>query len=139
MAGKNGSQIGAENVESLTRYLERVGAAVPRRPNGDADMSAIGEAAGLTSRQALYKNPVCKALIAEHLERNGLPGISQRTPTHVVTSGTADEDKRALERRCAELEKRNFGLMAEVAELRSRIRRQGSMDMHLAATGRIIR
>ena len=138
MAGKSGSQIGAENVERLRAYLDHVGAAIPRRAGGDPDITAIATGAGL-ARGVLYKNDACRKMLDTHLLAMGLDGPASHRPEHVTVSGTVDEEKRALQRRCKELEARVHGLLAEVADLRQQARRQGLIDDHLAATGRLVR
>lgn len=136
---RNGAQIGAENAERLRAWLDRVGADLPRRPGGDVDMSAVADQAGLTSRQALYKNPECRRLLDEHRASHRPAEDVDRPPRDTAPSGTVDDEKRALERRCAELEKRVAGLMAEVADLRGRLKRREHVDNHLARTGRLAR
>lgn len=135
MMTKNGAQIGAENAERLRIYLTRVGADLPRRPGGEPDMSAIADQAGLTSRQVLYKNPACRSLLDDHRSDHRIPKSKPRQETH----DSVDDEKLLLERRCAELEKRVFGLMAEVANLRQRLKRRDNIADHLAHTGRLIR
>jgi C4-dicarboxylate-specific signal transduction histidine kinase len=126
----SGSEIGIENVDKLRRYLDSVDA-LPAR-GGKLNVQAVAIAAGL-DRQALYKNPACRKLLEEAVARKDLQGIEQRLPQ------ASDDGKIRLERRIGELERTNAALMAEVDELRQRLRRFAHIEGHLVQSGRLAR
>lgn len=130
VAGRNGAEIGAENVAKLVAYLHSV-EALPAR-NGQVNVTAVAVAAGL-DRQALYKNPECRRLLEETIATKGLRGLEEK-PVQ-----TSDEGQLRLERRIGELERANAALMAENGELRAKVRRFGHIEAHLIQTGRLVR
>lgn len=127
---RSGAEIGIENVEKLRRYLDSIGA-LPAR-SGKLNVQAVAIAAGL-DRQVLYKNPECRKLLEQAVAGKGLQGIEQRPPQ------ASDDGKIRLERRIGELERTNAALMAEVDELRQRLRRFAHIEGHLVQSGRLAR
>lgn len=127
---KSGADIGLENVDRLRRYLGDVDA-LPAR-GSKLNVQAVAIATGI-DRQALYKNLTCRKLLEEAVATKGLRGIDQRPMQ------SADEGRLRLERRVSELERTNAALMAEVAELRERLRRVSHIENHLVQTGRLAR
>ena len=110
---KSGREQGAENVAKLESYLSTVDS-IPER-NGKANMSAIAEACGF-DRQTLYKNPKAKQLLEEAIKKKGLKGVEiqeDKTPPEIA----------ALERQISSLQQANSSLVAEVYELRSKLKR----------------
>jgi len=128
--GKSGAEVGAENVAKLQNYLSSV-EALPAR-GGQINATAVAVAAGI-DRQVLYKNPECRRLIDEAVSAKGLQGIQEREVQ------TVDEGRIKAERRVSELERQNAALLAENAELRTKLRRYGHIEAHLIETGRFVR
>ncbi len=110
---KSGRTIGADNVRKLEAYLRSVDA-IPAR-GSKANMSAIAEACGF-DRQTLYKNPQAKEIILEAIEAKGLKGIDERCEN-------VDAERIALERQLTSLQQTNSVLVAEVYELRARLKK----------------
>ena len=126
---KSSQQVSLETVESLSAYLaslRREGKGLPGR-SGKVSVSAIALAAGV-DRQALYKNPNCRALLEQAAQEMGLAGIE---PRDVATPKDDGKDQRiqALEARVA-------ALTAEVHGLRRQLAQFGHIEAHLTATGR---
>lgn len=137
-AGRSGRDVGDENHARLREWLTG-GPAIPRRPNGDVDVPAVADLAGLTSRQAIYKTARNRELLDEHLRRSGIPPIGTRTSAAHAPAAPADDERRALRRRVDQLERELASARAETAELRRRMRRLEAVDAHLADTGRLVR
>ncbi|SNR39732.1 hypothetical protein SAMN06265370_1044 [Puniceibacterium sediminis] len=78
-------------------------------------MSGIAEACGF-DRQILYKNPQAKKLLNEAIKHKGLKGIEAR-------DGNTDAERIALERQITALQQTNSSLIAEVYDLRQKLKR----------------
>jgi hypothetical protein len=63
-------EIGAENVVKIATYLASVEA--PPARHIKANITAIALVAGLKDRQALYKNPECRAMVEQAIAIKGL-------------------------------------------------------------------
>ncbi|MDE3245115.1 MAG: hypothetical protein KGN80_03430 [Acidobacteriota bacterium] len=126
---KSSQQIGRESLEALQRYLEALrveGKGLPSR-NGKISPSAIALAIGL-DRQALYKNPHCRALLERAAQELGLASIESREGRLPKDDGK-DQRIQALETKVA-------SLLAEVHGLRSRLAQFRHIEAHLIVTGR---
>lgn len=126
---KSGSEIGAENVERLQRYLESLrqeGRKLPER-GGKANFSAIALACGF-DRQVLYKNPAAKRLLDDALQQLGLAeAAGDEKPI-------AKSDRR--DQRILTLEQQNASLRAENAGLREKLRQLEQVEDIMVETGR---
>lgn len=134
---------GEANHQALISYFDRVGAAIPRKPDGAADIAAIVREVPLNDRQAIYQNKRNRDLCNERFAKHGIP--------HIATKGTADttfqrpgaaapdEEKKALKRHNDQLQKELLVARAEAVELRRQMRRYKAIEIHLADTGRLPR
>ncbi|MGY4595656.1 hypothetical protein ACVWXL_003402 [Bradyrhizobium sp. GM22.5] len=130
MADKSGSALGAENAETLKKYLdalEREGRPLPMR-GGEPNRSAIALACGF-DRQVLYKNPAAAALLAAALKK--LPAVAAGEEE---TKPEAKSDRR--DRRILTLEQQNAAQRAEIAGLREKLRRLEQVEEIMITTGR---
>lgn len=93
-------------------------------------MTAIAEAAGV-DRQALYRNPAVKDLLAAAAAEKGLRGVEPR-------EANADAERVVLERRVTSLEQRNAALAAEVFELRRQLKAFGIVEDLMCRGKRVI-
>jgi hypothetical protein len=118
-----------ENIDSLRAYLDSVNA-LPAQ-GGKVSIAAVATAAGI-DRQALYRNPTAKTLLDSAVFEKGLVGIEPRA------SGDRSEAEKALERQVRALEARNAALMAENADLRSRIRKFEHIEQMTVEGKRVI-
>lgn len=126
---KSGSEIGAENVERLQRYLadlENEGRKLPER-GGRVNISAIALACGF-DRQVLYKNPAAKQLLDGAVQRLGLVE-TDGDEKPVIRSDRRDQ-------RILTLEQQNASLRAENAGLREKLRRLEHVEEIMIDTGR---
>ena len=126
---KSGSALGAENVETLRRYLVALkaeGRSLPMRA-GEPNRSAIALACGF-DRQVLYKNPAAAALLKEAWA--GAPAaVGEEEPKPVARSDRRD-------RRIMSLEQENAALRAENSGLREKLRRLQQVEDIMVGTGR---
>lgn len=137
-AAKNGRQKGADNVERLRKYLERLKDSGVRLPaqNGGPDKSAIALAAGF-NRQTLYNNPAASALLEDAVRDIGLEG-----DTKVVADDKAAHMQRQMgkrDRRIQQLEEMLDARTAEVRELKEKLRQYSLMEEIMTANGRRFR
>jgi hypothetical protein len=109
---KSGREQGAENVKKLVAYLSSV-EALPER-GGKVNTTAVAEACGF-DRQTLYKNPNAKQVLEDAVKSKGLVGIKNRDED-------TDPVRIVLERQVTELQQTNSSLMAEVHELRAKLK-----------------
>lgn len=125
---KSGAVLGAENVESLKKYLEALkaeGRPLPMRA-GDLNLSAIALACGF-NRQVLYKNPGAVALLDEARAPSAAGGEEDPKPV----SRTDRRDRRIMS-----LEQENVSLRAENSGLREKLRRLQQVEDIMVGTGR---
>ena len=120
---------GRDNIEALTAYLASIDA-LPAK-DGKVFVQGVAAAAGI-DRQALYRNPVAKALLATAAKEKVLVSIEERITT------TASANERALEKRVRSLEARNAALAAENADLRARLIRFEHMEELMIDGRRVI-
>lgn len=144
MVGISNKERGAATHQALIAYFDRVGAAIPRKPDGSADIAAIVRDVPLNDRQALYQNPRNRDLCNERFERHGIPLIATKGAETVSTlerpSGASPEEEiRQLRTRNAQLERELTAARGEVIELRRAMRRFEAVEIHLADTGRLPR
>lgn len=130
MRQKSNREVGAENLETLRRWLERA-EGIPER-HGSANISAIAVAAGL-DRQVLYR-PAAREMIAKAVAEKGL-GM----PDQERADGAEGEDLARANRRIHELEQQLAAAKAELHDLRRRLRRYEHLEIHLAETGMLPR
>lgn len=131
MADKSGSVLGAENADTLEKYLkalEREGRPLPMR-GGEVNRSAIALACGF-DRQVLYKNPAAVELLAA--------AIAKLPATVVVDEEEAKPEAKSdrRDRRILTLEQQNAALRAENAGLREKLRRLEQVEDIMVTTGR---
>jgi hypothetical protein len=127
---KSGMVLGAENVDSLRKYLsalDREGRPLPMR-GGEPNRSAIALACGF-DRQVLYKNPAAKALLDAAIERSA---PTEAPEDEVKPSSKSDR----RDRRIMSLEQQNAALRAENAGLREKLRRLQQVEDIMVTTGR---
>ena len=128
--GRNGKQIGAENVDMLTSYLDALrtnGKGLPSR-GGKVSASAVALACGV-DRQSLYKNAACRELLERAAQELGLQAIEARA------SGSASKDDSKTQR-IQVLEAQVATLKAEVEGLRRQLSRYAHIEQHMVETGR---
>jgi hypothetical protein len=135
---------GAANHQALIAYFDRVGAAIPRKPDGSADIAAIVRDVPLNDRQAIYQNPRNRDLCNERFEQHGMPPIATKGAETVAIferpgAASTDEEIRQLRTRNAQLERELTAARGEVIELRRAMRRFEVIEIHLADTGRLPR
>lgn len=135
---------GEANHQALIGYFDRVGADIPRRSDGSADIAAIVRDVPLNDRQPIYQNgrnrDLCNARFALH----GIPPIATKgsvdaEPFQRPGASAPDEEKKALKRHNDQLQKELLVARAEAVELRRRMRRYEAIEIHLADTGRLPR
>ena len=130
---KSGTQIAAEYVQRLERYLAETGDAVPTR-EGKADRSAVA-LANHFDRQVLYKNPKAKELLdnwdAQHAPVAGSDIVA---PAVDETPQPPRTDRR--DRRIKELEEQNASLRADLIAVRAELRRYKDIDEVMIQSGR---
>jgi hypothetical protein len=126
---KSGAVLGAENVETLRKYLaalETEGRPLPMRA-GEPNRSAIALACSF-DRQVLYKNAAAAALLKEAMD--GLPAAdAAEDPKPVPRSDRRD-------RRIMSLEQENAALRAENSGLRHELRRLRQVEDIMVTSGR---
>lgn len=131
MADKSGSVLGAENAETLEKYLKALeleGRPLPMH-GGEVNRSAIALACGF-DRQVLYKNPAAAALLAAAVEK--LP--TKAAVDNEEAKPETKSDRR--DRRILSLEQQNASLRAENAGLREKLRRLEQVEDIMVTTGR---
>ena len=126
-ANKSGQQVGADNVNKLKAYLDGV-EAVPAR-GGKVNVTAIAEACGF-DRGVLYQNPTAKKMLAEAVEMKGLKGTE-------VRAEKADMDRLVLENKVASLESKNSALVAEVYELKRKLKQLQHVEIAMMQGKRV--
>lgn len=130
---RSGSRIGAQNVETLRRYLEGLeerGEPLPRRA-GEPNRTAIAKACGF-DRQVLYQNPAAKALLDAYESEDRRRHLDKLAQAELKREATAkiDKDRSDLERRILELQ-------AENARLRSELKRFAEIERLMTEKGRL--
>ncbi len=143
MADLSNKARGEANHQALIDYFDRVGAAIPRKPEGSADIAAIVRDVPLNDRQAIYQNKRNRDLCNERFAKHGIPTIAAKgtaDPTWQRPGAAAsDDEKKALKRQNEQLQKELLVARAEAAELRLKMRRFTAIEIHLADTGRLPR
>ncbi|MDK2767842.1 MAG: hypothetical protein KYX69_08995 [Sphingomonas sp.] len=134
---------GQANHQALIDYFDRVGAAIPRKPDGAADIAAIVRDAPLNDRQAIYQNKRNRDLCNERFALHDIPAIAAKGPAETTFqrpgAAAPDEEKKALRRQNDQLQKELLVARAEAVELRRQMRRYKAIEIHLADTGRLPR
>ena len=135
---------GEANHQALIDYFDRVGAAIPRKPDGAADVAAIVRDVPLTNRQVIYQNERNRTLCNERFALHDIPPIAGKGEVAADTfqrSGAAapDDEKKALKRHNDQLQRELAVARAEAIELRRDMRRYKAIEIHLADTGRLPR
>lgn len=135
---------GEANHQALISYFDRVGAAIPRKPDGAADIAAIVRDVPLNDRQAIYQNKRNRDLCNERFALHGIPpiatkGVGDAEPFQRPGATAPDEEKKQLKRHNDQLQKELLVARAEAVELRREMRRYKAIEMHLADTGRLPR
>ncbi|MCK1713120.1 hypothetical protein [Bradyrhizobium sp. 143] len=131
MAGKSGSVLGAENTETLEKYLKALeleGRPLPMR-GGEVNRSAIALACGF-DRQVLYKNPAAAALLAAAIAK--LPAAAAADEEEAKPETKSDR----RDRRILSLEQQLAASRAECAGLREKLRRLEQVEDIMVTTGR---
>jgi hypothetical protein len=115
---KSGRQRGAENIESLTAYLDqldRTGEMVPLNPGGDPNYSEIARLCGF-GRQVFYTNGRARELVEQRTQRDADSRASRQVRQAVRKADSQDRQIQRLEEKVA-------ALSAEVESLRLSNRR----------------
>lgn len=143
MADLSNKARGEANHQALIDYFDRVGAAIPRKPDGAADIAAIVRDVPLNDRQAIYQNKRNRDLCNERFALHDIQPIATKgtADTTFQRPGAAapDEEKKALRRQNDQLQKELLVARAEAVELRREMRRYKAIEIHLADTGRLPR
>lgn len=145
MSRPSNQEIGDQNHANLAAYLERIGRAVPRRPNGDLDVASIVRDAPLTHRRVLYDKGRNEELLEGHLASHGQKwkedSSSPAAETGYVRPGAASgiDAEARLKRQVGDLERRLAAAQGEAREVRQKLRRYEAIEIHLADTGRLRR
>lgn len=131
---------GDANYDTLVAYFDRVGASIPRKPDGSADIARIVKDAPLPARGVLYQNKRNRELCNQRFAQHGIPEIGAKLDGNDATfqrpgATDPDEEKRLLRRRNDQLERELTIARSEIIELRRTMRRFEAIDMHLAETG----
>lgn len=135
---------GDANHQALVAYFDRVGAAIPRRPDGSADIARIVADAPLGDRQAIYQNKRNRDLCNERFATHDIPPIGDKgvAPTGSFQrpgAAPADEETKQLRSRVRQLEQELTVARGEVIEIRRKMRRLEAIEIHLADTGHLPR
>jgi hypothetical protein len=131
---------GDANYSKLLAYFERVGAGIPVRSDGTADIACIVRDVPLSGRGIIYQNERNRDLCNQHFALQGIPEIGTEKASFVRPGATdTDDEKRQLRKRVQQLERELSVARAEVSELRAAARRFADIEDHLAKTGRLPR
>ena len=135
---------GDANHRALIDYFDRVGAAIPRKPDGSGDIAAIVRDAPLTTRQVIYQNERNRTLCNERFALHDIPPIAGKGEGVADTfqrpgAAAPDDEKKALKRHNDQLQRELAVARAEAIELRRDMRRYKAIEIHLADTGRLPR
>lgn len=135
---------GDANHQALVAYFDRVGADIPRKPDGSGDIAAIVRDVPLTTRQVIYQNERNRALCNERFARHDIPPIAGKGDAAAVAfqrpgAAAPDDEKKALKRHNDQLQRELAVARAEAIELRREMRRYSEIEIHLANTGRLPR
>lgn len=144
-AVRRGPKAGAESVARIQAWIENLDSMGGRLPTqGRAlHLSKICRTLGV-SRSTVHQNPAFRNVLVDYAARNGLD-LSQKGPSRTPepqeakpdpeTPDRRDRTIKALERRCAKLEKRQAELVAENVALRARLRRERVVEDDLVDLG----
>lgn len=141
---KSGKQIGAENVERLRQYIDRLKSQGSRLPShkGKPDKSAIAIASGF-ARLTLYNNQEAVALLNRAVEEIGLDGEAPGTDTRAThlqqQIDRRDRRVQRLEEQLAMKSAENEALRKEKRELEERLRQYSIFEETITSTGRMFR
>jgi hypothetical protein len=135
---------GEANHQALIGYFDRVGAAIPRKLDGAADIAAIVRDVPLNDRQAIYQNKRNRELCNERFALHDIPPIAGKDvakgePFQRPGAAAPDDEKKALKRHNDQLQRELAVARAEAIELRRDMRRYKAIEIHLADTGRLPR
>ena len=144
MVDTSNKERGEANHRALISYFDRVGAAIPRKPHGAADIATIVRDVPLNDRQAIYQNKRNRDLCNDRFAQHDIPPIATKDvakPEPFQRPGAAapDEEKKALKRHNDQLQRELAIARGEVGELRLKMRRLQAIEIHLADTGRLPR
>jgi len=143
MADVSNKARGEANHQALIDYFDRVGAAIPRKPDGAADIAAIVRDVPLNDRQPIYQNKRNRDLCNERFAEHDIPPIATKVTADSTFQrpgdAAPDEEKKALKRHNDQLQKELLVARAEAVELRRDMRRYKAIEIHLADTGRLPR
>lgn len=144
MAGISNKARGEANYQALIEYFARVGPAIPRKPDGSADIAAIVRDVPLNDRQAIYQNKRNRDLCNERFALHEIPPIAGKGDAATGTfqrpgAAPPDEETKQLRRERDQLQKELLVTRVEVADLRLKLRRFQAIEIHLADTGHLPR
>lgn len=143
MAEPSNRARGDANYQALVAYFDRIGASIPCKADGTADIASIVREAPLSSRGIIYQNARNRALCDERFALHKIPPIADRKtdgatfqrPGAVVV----DEETKQLRQRNSQLERDLLVARGELFEVRRQMRRFEAIDMHMAESGRLPR
>lgn len=91
---QSGRIIGQQHTEALKEHLESL-SALPVR-GGKLNATALAKGCGF-DRQVLYKNPQCRALIEDRLNKEGLPPLASPTPKKATPTKEQSESPEQID------------------------------------------
>ena len=121
---KSGQQRGADNVQSLTEYLEgldRVAETIPLNPDGGPNYSEIARHCGF-GRQVFYTNEKARTLVDQHLRRFEECPQGQKVRKALHKADIQDRRIQSLEERVATLSAEIEALRRQNRDLQERLR-----------------
>lgn len=114
--------------KKLISYLKKA-EKLPER-NGKVNITSVSDDSGIP-RHVLYDDP-CRNILNNACMEQKLCGINEQM------SQKDDRDKMLMEKKIAQLEKKNASLVAEVFELRRQVKRLSEIEKMYTAGRRII-
>jgi hypothetical protein len=121
---KSGQQRGADNVESLTRYLhelDQTGEMIPLNPDSGPNYSEIARHCGF-GRQVFYTNEKVRALVEQRIQRFAESRESPKVRRALHKVDAQDRQIQRLEERVATLSAEVDALRQQNRELQERLR-----------------
>lgn len=129
-SAKSGRQRGAENIESLTAYLDqldRTGASVPLNPGGGPNYSEIARLCGF-GRQVFYTNGKARELVERRTQRNADSRARRQVRQALHKVDSQDRQIQRLEEKVAALSAETESLRLSNRRLQERLRQYELID-----------
>jgi hypothetical protein len=144
MSKMNGQQIGKENTELVIAWLDQKDNLALKEYifRDSLNRKAIAAEIGV-SKSSLYDNPTMRDAIEsreELLREDGtLPKKSERAPSQGLPVRQNTSKSRDDAARASRLEQENASIKAELADIRTRLRKFEILDQYLQESGRLPR